>query len=194
MRHGTVIKTERGGTGAPVPRPASSGGSASGLATVAYSGSYNDLNNKPASSNVAVGAKVFMGTNQALSTGASDTQIKFAGTSWAYGGVALTTSSQNGIIVPTKGLYLLNGAANIYAAAAGFRSVIVYVNYTRITEFGRNGDAAEQDSWLAQIPLILNANDFVSLNAYTNGNASTIAGNAGGTLTWMSLILMGSVP
>lgn len=146
------------------------------------------------SASAAVGAKVYMSSNQTLAASAPDTQIKFASTAWSYGGVVLNTSAQNGITVSTKGLYLFTGAANLFASAAGYRAVSVYVNYTKITEFGRDGDASEQDAWPAQIPLSLAANDFVSLNAYTNGNASTIAGNAGGTLTWASLVLLGTTP
>jgi hypothetical protein len=157
-------------------------------------GAIEEVAQMGSNASAAAGAQVFLTANQALTAGASDTQIKFNSTSWAYGGVALTTSGQNGLIVPTKGLYLLTGAANLYAATAGFRSAIVYVNYTRVTEFGRNGDAAEQDGWTVQVPLVLNTNDFVSLNAFTSGNAATIAGNTGGTLTWMSLVLLGTIP
>lgn len=136
-----------------------------------------------------VGARAHMTANVAMGSGASDIQADFAAIGWAYGGLAVDLTA-NTFTAPITGLYLWNGSAQIYSASAGFRSIIVYINGTRVTEIGRSEIAGFEGPFPGALTLPLNAGDSVTMNYYASGQVSTAVGNAAGTATWMSLVLI----
>jgi hypothetical protein len=174
MRHGTAIPTERGGNGSPVPRPAASGSTGAAAAALAIS------------------SRIYRSGNQVITTAATgETEVDFTTQTWAYGG-ATSSVALNQVIAPVRGLYLVQGIVRIFGATAGQRVLIPKLNYNPITEFGEEASAGYEGNFSFAAPVVMSANDVITLNIFVGGQAVTIVGTSANT--WLSITYQGSVP
>jgi hypothetical protein len=144
-------------------------------------------------SGLAIGARLHVNTNKTIANG-SEVEVDFTTQTWAYGG-ASTILASNQIIAPVGGLYLLTGSIRLYGVTAGIRLVLPKVNYSAVGEFGWAAAAGYEGQFSGSIPLVLSANDVVTINVYFSESTgtSTLVGTADPKTSWVSLIYQGAL-
>jgi hypothetical protein len=145
------------------------------------------------SASAAIGARIHVNANKTITNG-GEVEIDFTTQTYAYGGKT-TSLASNQLIAPVNGIYLLTTSIRIFGATAGIRLVLPKVNYSAVAEFGNAASAGYEGQFGGAIPLVLNANDVVTLNVFCSESTgtSTLVGSADPKTSWAALVLQGTV-